>query len=103
MTRLFGKRAHVGGADVEEVLGVGRAVGESAAEMLRLLGQVHVNFGFCAEDLQREQRSAEARTHDGDVAFQPRPAALSAKAFASEVNTPGAPTPRRRVDSAASP
>ena len=58
MVGVFGKSAHVGDADVKEMSGIHRAVGEPAAELRRLLDKVDTRLSVCAKDLQGEERTA---------------------------------------------
>ena len=65
MVGLVGERAHAAGADVEEVIGIARRVGQPAAELGVLLDEVDAAARQEApQQLHRQQRAAEPRSYD---------------------------------------
>jgi hypothetical protein len=59
MIRLIGEGTHVGGADIEQMIGVGRVIGDPAPDVRALLDQRHIQvIGRTAKQMARQQHAA---------------------------------------------
>ena len=67
MVRLIRERAHVARAHVQQVVGIAGRIGEAATETGAALDEIDAILGGgAAQQMDRQQRSAEAGTDDGD-------------------------------------
>ncbi len=66
MARLVGKGAHVGGADIQKVIGLMRAIGPAFAQPRAPLHQAHLHRRMPAQEVHRRQEPAEAAADHGD-------------------------------------
>ena len=67
MIRLIGERAHIARAHVQEMMGIAGRIGEAATEARAALDEIDAIVGRgAAQQMDRQQRSAEAGTDDGD-------------------------------------
>jgi hypothetical protein len=59
---IFGKGAHIAGADIQEMFGIACAISESASEFSCAFDQYDGGGGIGPENVKCDERAAEART-----------------------------------------
>jgi hypothetical protein len=71
MIGIVRKCAHIGGADIEQMTGIGGAIGDAAADFVPLLHERDAHAaGWIAEKMTGEQNAAGAAADDDYMRFK---------------------------------